>query len=75
MLVRCFPHSINRAVVAVSDSIKQNRSIPSEKQDAIVREHGCEYLEAYTDAVTSDPIKRVRQLVAACRKSDRKAHV
>ena len=59
---RCFPHAINRSVKAIFESLKKNPALPAELLTNSAR-------QAYSDALISEPVKRVRELVAACRKS------
>ncbi|OJT08400.1 hypothetical protein TRAPUB_688 [Trametes pubescens] len=65
--VRCFPHSVNRSVKAVLEAIKSNPIIPVVTGgDTTLMNH--QQLSAYADALASDPVRRVRELVGACRK-------
>ncbi|OJT11606.1 hypothetical protein TRAPUB_11875, partial [Trametes pubescens] len=66
--VRCFPHSVNCSVKAVLESIKSDPIIPVIATSSMSTMSHQE-LSAYADALVSDPVRRVRELVGACRKS------
>lgn len=65
---RCFPHSVNRSVKAVLESVKSDPIIPviATSSTSTMSQQD---LSAYADALASDPVRRVRELVGACRKS------
>ncbi|OJT05329.1 hypothetical protein TRAPUB_3770 [Trametes pubescens] len=65
--IRCFPHSVNRSVKAVLEEIKKDPIDPV--ISASNSENDRQGLSAYAEALSSDPVRRVRELVAACRKS------
>lgn len=66
-LLRCFPHIINISAQTVLDELKKHPRIPviESSDDPEQAEH----LEAYAQALESDPVNGSRKIVAACRAS------
>ena len=65
--VRCFPHVVNLAVQAILNELKKNPYTPilTASSDPV---QGAQ-LQAYADVMVSDPVRKCRNIVAACRAS------
>jgi hypothetical protein len=66
--VRCFPHVVNIAVQTVLKEVKENPYFPV-IDSAPDTSNPSDELQQYADALSSDPVKSLREIVAICRKS------